>query len=174
MVWSCWAGDFLCVHVGACVRGRSCHWTGWQQTKISLSPDFQVNMKKDYQKKQIDKSSSSARATITLNAHQRKCVQGVLKEQWVNTNTQHLILTLLGLVAFFFFLDHYMYTSCHCGATLHHTNHRWWKIMASEVQNTNRNMSKLLIFTEYQELRLCQSDSNLIFSKKKFLNLTSI
>ncbi|MCI4394556.1 hypothetical protein PGIGA_G00170270 [Pangasianodon gigas] len=41
----------------------------------------QVNMKKDYQKKQMDKGSSSARATITLNAHQRKCVQGVLKEQ---------------------------------------------------------------------------------------------
>lgn len=44
----------------------------------------QVNMKKDYQKKQMDKGSNSARATITLNAHQRKCVQGVLKEQWVN------------------------------------------------------------------------------------------
>ncbi|TSP36111.1 Nuclear pore complex protein Nup88 [Bagarius yarrelli] len=41
----------------------------------------QVNMKKDYQKKQIDKGSTSARATITLNVHQRKCVQGVLKEQ---------------------------------------------------------------------------------------------
>ncbi|KAM9440325.1 nucleoporin 88 [Clarias gariepinus] len=41
----------------------------------------QVNMKMDYQKKQMDKGSSAAKATITLNAHQRKSVQGVLKEQ---------------------------------------------------------------------------------------------
>ncbi|KAI5089449.1 nuclear pore complex protein Nup88 [Silurus meridionalis] len=41
----------------------------------------QVTMKKDYQTKQMDKGWSSTRATITLNAHQRKCVQGVLKEQ---------------------------------------------------------------------------------------------
>ncbi|XP_028977154.2 nucleoporin 88 [Esox lucius] len=41
----------------------------------------QVNMKKEYQKKQMNKGVSPAKATVTLNAHQRKCVQGVIKEQ---------------------------------------------------------------------------------------------
>uniref|UniRef100_A0AAR2K943 Nucleoporin 88 n=1 Tax=Pygocentrus nattereri TaxID=42514 RepID=A0AAR2K943_PYGNA len=41
----------------------------------------QVSMKKEYQTKQMVKGSSPARPTITLNAHQRKCIQGVLKEQ---------------------------------------------------------------------------------------------
>ncbi|XP_035382657.1 nucleoporin 88 [Electrophorus electricus] len=41
----------------------------------------QVNMKKDYQKRQMDKGSSLGRGTITLNAHQKKCIQSVLKEQ---------------------------------------------------------------------------------------------
>ncbi|XP_024287658.1 nucleoporin 88 [Oncorhynchus tshawytscha] len=41
----------------------------------------QVNMKKEYQKKQMDKGLSPARATVALNPHQRKCVQGVIKEQ---------------------------------------------------------------------------------------------
>ncbi|XP_046877685.1 nucleoporin 88 isoform X1 [Hypomesus transpacificus] len=41
----------------------------------------QVNMKMDYQKKQMDKGVSPARATVSLNIHQRKCVQGVIKEQ---------------------------------------------------------------------------------------------
>ncbi|KAM6969732.1 nucleoporin 88 [Aplochiton taeniatus] len=41
----------------------------------------QVNIKKEYQKKQMDKDVSPARATVSLNVHQRKCVQGVLKEQ---------------------------------------------------------------------------------------------
>ncbi|XP_029923535.1 nucleoporin 88 [Myripristis murdjan] len=40
----------------------------------------QVNMKMEYQKKQVDKSGPPARATVSLNAHQKKCVQGVLKE----------------------------------------------------------------------------------------------
>lgn len=41
----------------------------------------QVNMKMEYQKKQMDKGVSPARATVSLNIHQRKCVQGVIKEQ---------------------------------------------------------------------------------------------
>lgn len=41
----------------------------------------QVNMKMEYQRKQIDKGVSPARPTVSLNAHQRKCVQGVLREQ---------------------------------------------------------------------------------------------
>uniref|UniRef100_A0A672P581 Nucleoporin 88 n=1 Tax=Sinocyclocheilus grahami TaxID=75366 RepID=A0A672P581_SINGR len=41
----------------------------------------QVNMKKEYQKKQMNTGASPARSSLTLNAHQRKCVQGVLKEQ---------------------------------------------------------------------------------------------
>ncbi|XP_062844698.1 nucleoporin 88 isoform X2 [Trichomycterus rosablanca] len=41
----------------------------------------QVNMKKEYQKKQMDKGAMPARSTIALNVHQRKCIQGVLKEQ---------------------------------------------------------------------------------------------
>lgn len=43
----------------------------------------QVNMKKEYQKKQMKTGASPARSSLTLNAHQRKCVQGVLKEQYV-------------------------------------------------------------------------------------------
>ncbi|KAG9341448.1 hypothetical protein JZ751_019258 [Albula glossodonta] len=41
----------------------------------------QVNMKKEYQKKQMEKGASPARGSIALSAHQKKCVQGVLKEQ---------------------------------------------------------------------------------------------
>ncbi|XP_036380749.1 nucleoporin 88 [Megalops cyprinoides] len=41
----------------------------------------QVNMKMEYQKKQMEKGASPAKASIVLSAHQRKCVQGVLKEQ---------------------------------------------------------------------------------------------
>ncbi|XP_030648549.1 nucleoporin 88 [Chanos chanos] len=41
----------------------------------------QVNMKMEYQKKQMDKGEAPARGSIALSAHQRKCVQGVLKEQ---------------------------------------------------------------------------------------------
>ncbi|KAJ7996997.1 hypothetical protein DPEC_G00224340 [Dallia pectoralis] len=41
----------------------------------------QVNMKKEYQKKQMNKGVSPAKATVTLNAQQKKCVQGVIKEQ---------------------------------------------------------------------------------------------
>ncbi|XP_071768633.2 nucleoporin 88 [Centroberyx gerrardi] len=40
----------------------------------------QVNMKMEYQKKQVDKGVTPARTTVSLNAHQKKCVQGVLKE----------------------------------------------------------------------------------------------
>ncbi|XP_065140318.1 nucleoporin 88 [Paramisgurnus dabryanus] len=40
----------------------------------------QVNMKKEYQKKQMNSGASPARSSLALNAHQRKCVQGVLKE----------------------------------------------------------------------------------------------
>ncbi|XP_066552165.1 nucleoporin 88 [Amia ocellicauda] len=41
----------------------------------------QVNKKMDYQTKQMEKGVSPARANLALNAHQRKCVQAVLKEQ---------------------------------------------------------------------------------------------
>ncbi|KAM3874960.1 nucleoporin 88 [Diretmus argenteus] len=41
----------------------------------------QVNMKMEYQKKQVDKGVAPARATVSLNAHQKKSVQGVLKDQ---------------------------------------------------------------------------------------------
>ncbi|XP_051515767.1 nucleoporin 88 isoform X2 [Myxocyprinus asiaticus] len=41
----------------------------------------QVNMKKDYQKQQMSTGASQAHSSLTLNAHQRKCLQGVLKEQ---------------------------------------------------------------------------------------------
>ncbi|XP_035289822.1 nucleoporin 88 [Anguilla anguilla] len=41
----------------------------------------QVNMKMEYQKKQMEKGASPARASIALSVHQKKCVQGVLKEQ---------------------------------------------------------------------------------------------
>uniref|UniRef100_A0A8C2AAJ8 Nucleoporin 88 n=1 Tax=Cyprinus carpio TaxID=7962 RepID=A0A8C2AAJ8_CYPCA len=41
----------------------------------------QVNMKKEYQKKQMNTGASLARSSLTLNAHQSKCVQGVLKEE---------------------------------------------------------------------------------------------
>ncbi|XP_076157780.1 nucleoporin 88-like [Alosa pseudoharengus] len=41
----------------------------------------QVNMKKEYQVKQISKANSPARPSIALNVQQRKHVQGVLKEQ---------------------------------------------------------------------------------------------
>ncbi|XP_026187459.1 nucleoporin 88 [Mastacembelus armatus] len=41
----------------------------------------QVNMKMDYQKTQVDKDVPAARTTVSLNAHQKKVVQDVLKEQ---------------------------------------------------------------------------------------------
>ncbi|KAL4660581.1 nuclear pore complex protein Nup88 isoform X1, partial [Arapaima gigas] len=41
----------------------------------------QVNMKMEYQQKQMEKGGAPARASIVLSAHQRKCVQGILKEQ---------------------------------------------------------------------------------------------
>uniref|UniRef100_A0A6Q2Y0G5 Nucleoporin 88 n=1 Tax=Esox lucius TaxID=8010 RepID=A0A6Q2Y0G5_ESOLU len=54
----------------------------WFTIRTALgSPIVQVNMKKEYQKKQMNKGVSPAKATVTLNAHQRKCVQGVIKEQ---------------------------------------------------------------------------------------------
>ncbi|TRY86834.1 hypothetical protein DNTS_028658 [Danionella cerebrum] len=47
----------------------------------------QVNMKKEYQKKQMKSTESPARSSLTLNAQQRTCVQGVLKEQCVLHST---------------------------------------------------------------------------------------
>lgn len=41
----------------------------------------QVNMKLEYQKTQVDKGAPSTRTTVALNVHQKKVVQGVLKEQ---------------------------------------------------------------------------------------------
>ncbi|KAJ8343028.1 hypothetical protein SKAU_G00329560 [Synaphobranchus kaupii] len=41
----------------------------------------QVNMKMEYQKKQMEKGVSPGKASIALSVHQKKCVQGVLKEQ---------------------------------------------------------------------------------------------
>ncbi|MEQ2313990.1 Nucleoporin 88 [Ameca splendens] len=41
----------------------------------------QVNMKMEYQKKQVDKDMSSSRTTVPLNAQQKKVVQDVLREQ---------------------------------------------------------------------------------------------
>ncbi|XP_017293258.2 nucleoporin 88 [Kryptolebias marmoratus] len=41
----------------------------------------QVNMKMEYQKKQVDKDMSSTRTTVSLNASQKKVVQDVLREQ---------------------------------------------------------------------------------------------
>ncbi|XP_035536507.1 nucleoporin 88 [Morone saxatilis] len=41
----------------------------------------QVNMKMEYQKKQVDKDAPAARTTVALNAHQKKVVQDVLREQ---------------------------------------------------------------------------------------------
>ncbi|XP_051978804.1 nucleoporin 88-like [Xyrauchen texanus] len=41
----------------------------------------QVNMKKEYQKQQMSTGASQARSSLALNANQRTCVQGVLKEQ---------------------------------------------------------------------------------------------
>ncbi|XP_036931901.1 nucleoporin 88 [Acanthopagrus latus] len=41
----------------------------------------QVNMKMDYQKTQVDKDVPAARTTVSLNAHQKKVVQDVLREQ---------------------------------------------------------------------------------------------
>lgn len=41
----------------------------------------QVNMKKEYQKTQVDKHAPASRTTVTLNAHQKKVVQDVLREQ---------------------------------------------------------------------------------------------
>ncbi|CAL8363614.1 unnamed protein product [Merluccius merluccius] len=44
----------------------------------------QVAMKREYQKKQVDKAggpaAAPARGGVSLNAHQKKCVQGVLRE----------------------------------------------------------------------------------------------
>ncbi|CAB1316534.1 unnamed protein product, partial [Coregonus sp. 'balchen'] len=52
-----------------------------KQVLGSLRGQLPVNMKEEYQKKQMDKGVSPARATVALNAHQRKCVQEVIKEQ---------------------------------------------------------------------------------------------
>uniref|UniRef100_A0A3Q3QH13 Uncharacterized protein n=1 Tax=Monopterus albus TaxID=43700 RepID=A0A3Q3QH13_MONAL len=41
----------------------------------------QVNMKMEYQKTQVDKAVPVARTTMSLNAHQKKVVQDVLREQ---------------------------------------------------------------------------------------------
>ncbi|KAK2912978.1 nucleoporin 88 [Channa argus] len=41
----------------------------------------QVNMKMEYQKSQVDKGMPAARTTVLLNAHQKKVVQDVLREQ---------------------------------------------------------------------------------------------
>ncbi|KAM6933954.1 nucleoporin 88 isoform 1-T2 [Xenentodon cancila] len=41
----------------------------------------QVNMKMEYQKTQVDKDMSAAKTTVSLNAHQKKVVQDVLREQ---------------------------------------------------------------------------------------------
>ncbi|KAF7665305.1 hypothetical protein LDENG_00147790 [Lucifuga dentata] len=41
----------------------------------------QVNMKMEYQKTQVDKAVPPTRTSVSLNAHQKKVVQGVLKEQ---------------------------------------------------------------------------------------------
>lgn len=41
----------------------------------------QVNMKMEYQKTQVDKDVPASRATVSLNAHQKKAVQDVLREQ---------------------------------------------------------------------------------------------
>ncbi|XP_018597354.1 nucleoporin 88 isoform X1 [Scleropages formosus] len=41
----------------------------------------QVKMKMEYQQKQMEKGAVPAKASIVLSAHQKKCVQGVLKEQ---------------------------------------------------------------------------------------------
>lgn len=41
----------------------------------------QVNMKMEYQKTQVDKDVPSSKTTVSLNAHQKKVVQDVLREQ---------------------------------------------------------------------------------------------
>ncbi|KAJ8267246.1 hypothetical protein GJAV_G00140290 [Gymnothorax javanicus] len=41
----------------------------------------QVHMKKEYQKKQMEKGEAPAKASIALSVRQKKCVQGILKEQ---------------------------------------------------------------------------------------------
>ncbi|KAM9853213.1 nucleoporin 88 [Aulostomus maculatus] len=41
----------------------------------------QVNMKMEYQKTQVDRDAPAARSTVSLNAHQKKVVQDVLREQ---------------------------------------------------------------------------------------------
>nr|XP_020504858.1 LOW QUALITY PROTEIN: nuclear pore complex protein Nup88 [Labrus bergylta] len=41
----------------------------------------QVNMKMEYQKTQVDKNAPAARTSVLLNAHQKKVVQDVLREQ---------------------------------------------------------------------------------------------
>lgn len=41
----------------------------------------QVNMKMEYQKTQVDKDVPASRTTLSLNAHQKKVVQDVLREQ---------------------------------------------------------------------------------------------
>lgn len=41
----------------------------------------QVNMKMEYQKTEVDKDVPSSRTTVSLNAHQKKVVQDVLREQ---------------------------------------------------------------------------------------------
>lgn len=41
----------------------------------------QVNMKMEYQKTQVDRDVPAAKTTVSLNAHQKKVVQDVLREQ---------------------------------------------------------------------------------------------
>ncbi|KAK1157400.1 nucleoporin 88-like [Acipenser oxyrinchus oxyrinchus] len=41
----------------------------------------QVNMKKEYQQKQMEKGVSLPKANLSLTAHQRTCVFGILKEE---------------------------------------------------------------------------------------------
>ncbi|CAL8351955.1 unnamed protein product [Lota lota] len=52
----------------------------------------QVAMKREYQKKQVDKAEGGgptvlARSGVSLNAHQKKCVQGVLREHGEQIST---------------------------------------------------------------------------------------
>lgn len=48
-------------------------------TRVGLV--LKVTMKKDYQQRKMEKVLSPQRATITLSAHQRKCIQSVLREE---------------------------------------------------------------------------------------------
>nr|XP_060503610.1 nuclear pore complex protein Nup88-like [Panthera onca] len=41
----------------------------------------QVTMKKDYQQRKMEKVPSPQKPTIALSAHQRRCIQSVLREE---------------------------------------------------------------------------------------------